>query len=209
MAKADKDGQEASQKAPKSRTGILETSPELRNTVAAIEKQFGEGSIMPLGGDQSAADRRHLDRQPVARYRPGRPGASRAAASSRSSAPNRAARRRSPCMWWPRPKRPAASPRSSTPNTPSTPAGPRSSASIWKCCSSASPASGEEAMHITEMLDQIERGRRDRHRLGGRPGAQEGTRRRNRRFARRPAGPAHEPVDAQAHRRDRQEPHRR
>jgi recombination protein RecA len=27
-------------------------SPELRNTVAAIEKQFGEGSIMPLGVDQ-------------------------------------------------------------------------------------------------------------------------------------------------------------
>ena len=33
-------------------TSILETSTELRNTVAAIEKQFGEGSIMPLGGDQ-------------------------------------------------------------------------------------------------------------------------------------------------------------
>src|SRR5262249_21132073 len=32
-------------------TNILETSPELRNTVAAIEKQFGEGSIMPLGAD--------------------------------------------------------------------------------------------------------------------------------------------------------------
>jgi recombination protein RecA len=28
---------------------LLENSPELRNTVAAIEKQFGEGSIMPLG----------------------------------------------------------------------------------------------------------------------------------------------------------------
>jgi recombination protein RecA len=32
-------------------TSVLETSPELRNTVAAIEKQFGEGSIMPLGAD--------------------------------------------------------------------------------------------------------------------------------------------------------------
>ena len=31
---------------------VLENSPELRNTVAAIEKQFGEGSIMPLGAEQ-------------------------------------------------------------------------------------------------------------------------------------------------------------
>jgi recombination protein RecA len=33
-------------------SSILETSPELRNTVAAIEKQFGEGAIMPLGSDK-------------------------------------------------------------------------------------------------------------------------------------------------------------
>jgi recombination protein RecA len=31
---------------------LLASSPELRNTVEAIEKQFGEGSIMPLGADQ-------------------------------------------------------------------------------------------------------------------------------------------------------------
>ena len=31
---------------------IMETSDELRHTVSAIEKQFGEGSIMPLGSDQ-------------------------------------------------------------------------------------------------------------------------------------------------------------
>jgi recombination protein RecA len=30
---------------------VLENSTELRNTVAAIEKQFGEGAIMPLGSD--------------------------------------------------------------------------------------------------------------------------------------------------------------
>jgi recombination protein RecA len=30
---------------------LLENTPELRNTVAAIEKQYGEGSIMPLGGE--------------------------------------------------------------------------------------------------------------------------------------------------------------
>ena len=32
---------------------LLEESTELRNTVAAIEKQFGEGSIMPLGTEQT------------------------------------------------------------------------------------------------------------------------------------------------------------
>jgi recombination protein RecA len=31
---------------------MLDNTPELRNTVAAIEKQYGEGSIMPLGGDR-------------------------------------------------------------------------------------------------------------------------------------------------------------
>ena len=31
---------------------LLADSSELRNTVAEIEKQFGEGSIMPLGTDQ-------------------------------------------------------------------------------------------------------------------------------------------------------------
>ena len=67
------------------------------------------------------------------------------------------------------------------------------------------PSNGEEAMQITEMLIKSERRRCDRHRLGGRPGAASGTRRRNRRYARRPAGPADEPVDAQADRRDRQE----
>jgi recombination protein RecA len=34
---------------------MLENSPELRNTVAAIEKQFGEGSIMPLGSENLPA----------------------------------------------------------------------------------------------------------------------------------------------------------
>ena len=30
---------------------VLENSDELRHTVAAIEKQFGEGAIMPLGSE--------------------------------------------------------------------------------------------------------------------------------------------------------------
>jgi recombination protein RecA len=34
-------------------SNVLESSPELRHTVAAIEKQFGEGAIMALGSDKA------------------------------------------------------------------------------------------------------------------------------------------------------------
>jgi len=45
-------------KAEKSAAGntankMLDSNPELKNTVAQIEKQFGEGAIMPLGSDQA------------------------------------------------------------------------------------------------------------------------------------------------------------
>ena len=59
MAKKDKspgkkpgkseDGQERTKRA--AAANILEHSTELRHTVAAIEKQFGEGAIMPLGAE--------------------------------------------------------------------------------------------------------------------------------------------------------------
>src|SRR4051812_12643347 len=53
MAKADKTAKKpAAKKGGDKPSGILESSAELRNTVAAIEKQFGEGSIMSLAGDQ-------------------------------------------------------------------------------------------------------------------------------------------------------------
>ncbi|MCC7476498.1 MAG: recombinase RecA [Pirellulales bacterium] len=56
MGKADKAEKEKSSKKAAKRgepkpTGVLESSVELRNTVAAIEKQFGEGAIMPLGAE--------------------------------------------------------------------------------------------------------------------------------------------------------------
>jgi recombination protein RecA len=51
MAKTDKPAKKPS-RADKP-TSVLETSPELRNTVAAIEKQFGEGAIMALGSDKA------------------------------------------------------------------------------------------------------------------------------------------------------------
>src|SRR3954454_8973688 len=49
MAKADKIAKKPPKKSEKPH-GILESSPELRNAVGAIEKQVGEGSIMPVAG---------------------------------------------------------------------------------------------------------------------------------------------------------------
>jgi recombination protein RecA len=59
MPKKDKDGKDraggrkAAEKASKKSPAdaLLDSTPELKNTVAAIEKQYGEGSIMPLGSD--------------------------------------------------------------------------------------------------------------------------------------------------------------
>src|SRR4051795_8341284 len=51
MAKAEKTAKKPAKREEKP-IRILENSVELRNTVAAIEKQFGEGSIMPLAGDR-------------------------------------------------------------------------------------------------------------------------------------------------------------
>ena len=67
------------------------------------------------------------------------------------------------------------------------------------------PSSGEEAMQITEML--IKSNAVDVIVIDSVAALvpQAGTGRRDRRFARRPAGPADEPVDAEADRRDRQE----
>ncbi|BBO34805.1 recA protein [Lacipirellula parvula] len=52
--KGEKAGKGAVDKSAKKSAAdiMLEASSELRNTVAAIEKQYGEGSIMPLGADK-------------------------------------------------------------------------------------------------------------------------------------------------------------
>ena len=74
---------------------IKEKLKAVAAAVAAIEKQFGKGAIMPLGGGER---RREIARHP---HRLGRRSTSRsawaacrAAASSRSSAPSRPARPR-------------------------------------------------------------------------------------------------------------------
>jgi len=50
-----KKGSKAASKAKSPKLDMLEQSPDLKNTVAQIEKQFGDGAIMPLG---NSADRR-------------------------------------------------------------------------------------------------------------------------------------------------------
>lgn len=54
MAKPDKDksAKKTAKRSEPKPTGVLESSTELRNTVAAIEKQFGEGAIMALGAEK-------------------------------------------------------------------------------------------------------------------------------------------------------------
>ncbi|MCI0333051.1 MAG: recombinase RecA [Planctomycetes bacterium] len=52
MAKSEKTTRKPTKPAGTKPTNVLETSPELRNAVAAIEKQFGEGAIMALGADK-------------------------------------------------------------------------------------------------------------------------------------------------------------
>ena len=134
---------ESSAESSVSAKGMLDSHPALKTTLAQIEKQYGEGSIMPLGTERAWPDRGHSHRQPGAGYRPGRTTAFPRAGSSKSSGPNRAARRRWPCTSSPGPRPPAASPLSSTPSMPWTPVGPRSWASSWKPCWSASPAAAK------------------------------------------------------------------
>jgi recombination protein RecA len=54
-SKPDKSSKKAARAAGSKPTNVLESSVELRHTVAAIEKQFGEGAIMPLGVDKAVA----------------------------------------------------------------------------------------------------------------------------------------------------------
>jgi recombination protein RecA len=51
-SKSDKSSKKPARPANAKVASVLESSAELRHTVAAIEKQFGDGAIMPLGADQ-------------------------------------------------------------------------------------------------------------------------------------------------------------
>lgn len=59
MVKKDKTsaGKAAKNRSATEKTSILDSNPELRQTLAQIEKEFGDGAIMPLGNKQSATVR--------------------------------------------------------------------------------------------------------------------------------------------------------
>ena len=118
-------------------------NPDLKNTLAQIEKQFGEGAIMPLGvgpavqiegiptgslsldlalGGQGIPKGRIIEI-----FGPESSGKTTLALHVVAQAQ----------------KQRAASPPSSTPNTPWTPVGPRSWAWTWKRCWSASRAAAK------------------------------------------------------------------
>jgi len=56
MAKKQAESKSAAEKrrSGKSAPSFMDANPVLRNTLAQIEKEFGEGSIMPLGSDAQA-----------------------------------------------------------------------------------------------------------------------------------------------------------
>ena len=129
---------------------MLDAHPTLKTTVAQIEKQFGEGAIMPLGagtGTKSAASP---------------PAASRSIwlwadkvfpvdAWWRSSAPNPAARPRWPCTWSP--SRSAGGIAAFIDAEHALdPSWAKKLGVELETLLVSQPGSGEEAMHITEML---------------------------------------------------------
>ena len=149
----------------------LADHPHLKTTVAQIEKQFGEGSIMPLGGDRmrprssgiptgSLSLDIALGGQGIPRGRiveifgPESSGKTTLALHVVAQAQKRGgiaafidAEHAFDPTWA------------------------KKLGVDLETLLVSQPSSGEEAMHITEMLIKIERGRRDRDRLGGRPGA--------------------------------------
>lgn len=119
-----------------------EISPEkikaLQVAMDKIDKTYGRGSIMKLGDD-------HIENVEVIPtgsigldFALG-VGGYPAGASSRSTAPSRAARPHWPFMPSPRPKSKAALQPSSTPSTPSTASMPRAWAWMSTVCSSRNP----------------------------------------------------------------------
>ncbi len=121
--------------------------------LAQIERQFGKGSIMRLGGDNPVVGDR-------SRSRPARSGstsrsasaACRGAGSSRSTVRKARARRRWRCTASPRRRRRAASAPSSTPSTRSIRSMRGSSASTSTNLLISQPDTGEQALEIVDTL---------------------------------------------------------
>ena len=117
---------------------IKEKMKAVASAIAAIEKQFGKGAIMPLAGGD-VAEIAVVPTGSVGLDLALGVGGCRAGASSRSTAPSRRARRRSRCTPSRRRSARAACAPSSTPSTRSTSATRASSACAPRSSSSRSP----------------------------------------------------------------------
>ena len=127
--------------APK--TGADANQPDLKNTLAQIEKQFGEGAIMPLGSDAAV----QIEGIPTGSLSLDIALGGQGIPKGRIIeifGPESSGKTTLALHVVARPKRPAASPPSSTPSTPWTQVGPRSWASSSKRCWSASRAAAKK-----------------------------------------------------------------
>ncbi len=170
-----------------------------RPLLAQIDRQFGKGSVMRLGSDETRSGRgdshrldrpgcrtRHRRAAPRPHRRDLRPGV-----LGQDHA--HAARDRQ------RPAQAAVSRRSSTRSTRSTRSTPSRSGSTSTPSLVSQPDTGEQALEIADML--VRSGSIDLIVIDSvrGPRAARGDRGRNGRLARRPPGPPHVPGAAQAH----------
>ena len=168
-------------------------------TLQQIEKQFGKGAVMKLGEHPAGAGvsgHPHGLVGPRPRARCGRHPARARDRDLRTRGfgqdhgqPAHHRRGAEPTV---------ASPPSSTPNTRSTPPMRVSSGVNIDELLVSQPDSGEQALEIADMLVRSGSPRPRGHRLRRRPGTPGRDRRRDGRYPRGPAGPAHEPGHAQA-----------
>ena len=125
----------------------------LNGALTQIERQFGAGLDHADGRRGCGrAGRRPSRRAPSRSTSRSAWAASRAGASSRSSARSRRARRRCSTTCWPRPRRRAASARSSTPSTPWIPRTRSASALDVDELLVSQPDHGEQALEIADLL---------------------------------------------------------
>ncbi len=164
-----------------------------------IEKQFGKGSLMKLGEDAAGRTSTSSPRAPSCSTPPSASAAIPGAGSSRSTAPSPRARPPSPCTPSPRPRSWAASPPSSTPSTPWTRLRQEPRRQHRRAVGVAA-GHGRAGPRDRGIAGALGRGGHHRRGLGGRPHPAGRDRGRHGRLPHGPAGPAHEPGAAQAHR---------
>ena len=182
---------------------MLDSNPNLKNTVAQIEKQFGEGAIMALGSEHTKRIEGISTGCLSLDLALGGQGIPRGRIVEMFGPESSGKQRHWPSTSSRRPKRRAASRLSLTRSTPSTPVGRRnsgfSSTPSWsanrpaakrrcisrKCSSAPTPSTSSCSIRSPRS-------------------SAKGTRRRNRRFARGPTSTPDEPVDAETDRGDRQ-----